>query len=174
MGRQSSERLRKQVAIDNLPGAYAMNAAVRTLPFDPAMTVAWLALLGNGPSVRVTHPSILVASVKDIIALGKAKPGYFTMASAGGYQHFVSELFRGMWGIDMAIVLYRGGYAARNGQPRKQRDRHHPKLPETQKRFTLEGAEAGYNPSTWADRIRKAELVKWPRVARDARMVSDK
>jgi tripartite-type tricarboxylate transporter receptor subunit TctC len=271
MGHHLSERLGKQVVIDNRPGAdgiigteiaaraaadghtwlmasgaYAMNAAVRKMPYDPATAFAWFALLGNGPSVLVTHPSIPVTSVKDIIALGKAKPGYFTMASAGGYQHFVSELFRGLSGIDMAIVLYRGGFPAlldvmsgqahlllgsfvtsnthirsgkvkaiatcgarrtpllpdlptiaESGLPGYDASNYWAigsatgtppavitrvsndigailKLPETQKRFTLEGAEAEFKPSAEADKFLKADIVKWARVAREARMASDK
>jgi tripartite-type tricarboxylate transporter receptor subunit TctC len=227
-------------------GAYAMNAAVRKMPYDPATAFAWFALLGNGPSVLVTHPSIPVASVKDIIALGKAKPGYFTMASAGGFQHFVSELFHSLSGIDMAIVLYRGGFPAlldvmsgqahlllgslvtsnthiRSGKLKAiatggaKRTALLPDLPtiaesglpgydasnywaiataagtppaivkrvsndigailklaETQKRFTAEGAETGFKPAGEVDKIIKAEIVKWSRVAKEARMPVEK
>ncbi len=137
MGHHLSERLGKQVVVDNragadgiigteiaarsapdghtwliASGAYAMNPAVRKVPYDPATAFAWIAMLGNGPSILVDNPSFPVNSVKDIIALGKAKPGYITMASAGGFQHFVSELFRSMSGLDMAIVLYKGGFPA--------------------------------------------------------------
>jgi tripartite-type tricarboxylate transporter receptor subunit TctC len=271
MGHHLSERLGKQVVVDNRPGAdgiigtemaaraspdghtwlmvsgaYAMNAAVRKMPYDPATAFAWFALLGNGPSVLVTHPSIPVASVKDIIALGKAKPGYFTMASAGGFQHFVSELFHSLSGIDMAIVLYRGGFPAlldvmsgqahlllgslvtsnthiRSGKLKAiatggaKRTALLPDLPtiaesglpgydasnywaiataagtppaiinrvsndigailklaETQKRFTAEGAETDFKPAGEVDKIIKAEIVKWTRVAKEARMPFEK
>ena len=48
------------------------------------------------------------------------------------------------------------------------------KLPETQKRFTAEGAETDFKPAAEIDRIIKAELIKWARVAKDARMAREK
>src|SRR6185436_17285826 len=42
----------------------------------------------------------------------RARPGHITMASAGGFQHFVHALFKSLAGVDMTIVLYRGSAPA--------------------------------------------------------------
>ena len=110
---------------------------------------------------------------QDIVALGKAKPGYINMASAGGFQHFVSELFRSMAGIEMAILLYKGGFPAIINRLSAEISAII-KLPETQKRLTAEGAETDFKPAAEIDKIIKAELIKWARVAKDARMASEK
>ena len=92
--------------------AFTMNPAVRKVPYDPIKSFDWAAKLGNGPTVLTTGQSFAVNSVKDIIAAGKAKPGHITMASAGGFQHFASALFRSMSGTDFTILLYKGGFPA--------------------------------------------------------------
>ena len=132
-----TERLGKQVVVDNragadgiigteiaarsapdghtwlmASGAYAMNAAVRKMPYDAAKSFDWIATLGNGTTVLTINLNFPVNSVKDILALGKAKPGYINLASAGGFQHFISELFRYQSGLNLQILLYKGGYPA--------------------------------------------------------------
>ena len=93
-------------------GAYAMNAAVRKTPFDPATAFTWISKLGAGPSVLAVNPSLPVNSLKELLALGKTRPGYLNMASAGGFQHFVSVLFRSMTHLEITIILYKGGFPA--------------------------------------------------------------
>jgi tripartite-type tricarboxylate transporter receptor subunit TctC len=130
-------RLGKQVVVDNRPGAdamigtdmaarsapdgytlllvssaYTMNPAVRKLPYDPHKAFEWVAMLGTGPTALTVGPSFPVRSVKELVAAAKAKPGYFTMASAGGFQHFAHALFNNLAGVDMIIVLYKGGSPA--------------------------------------------------------------
>jgi len=137
VGHHLAERLGKPVVIDNRVGAdgiigtdiaarsapdghtlllvsagYAMNPSVRKVPYDPAKSFDWVAMLGTGPTVLTVGPSFPVNSVKDIIAIGKAKPGYINLASAGGFQHFISALFRSQAGIDLQILLYKGGFPA--------------------------------------------------------------
>jgi tripartite-type tricarboxylate transporter receptor subunit TctC len=57
-------------------------------------------------------PALSVNSLQDLIALGKAKPNYLTMASAGGFMHFVSAMFRSHAGFKAEIALYKGGAPA--------------------------------------------------------------
>jgi tripartite-type tricarboxylate transporter receptor subunit TctC len=63
------------------------------------------------PFVLVVNPSLPVKSVKELVALVKAKPGAMTYASAGiGTQHHVNaELLKTLTGIEMTHVPYRGG-----------------------------------------------------------------
>jgi len=138
IGGQLAERLGRQVVIDNRPGAegmigteivaratpdgytllmasaaFTMNpAVVRKLPYDPIKDFDWVAMLGNAPVVITVGPSVPVNSLQDLIALGKSKPNYITIASAGGFMHFVSAMFRSHAGIDAVIALYKGGAPA--------------------------------------------------------------
>ena len=136
-GQHLTERLGRQVVVDNRPGAdavigtelaarsapngytlllvssaYTMNPAVRKLPYDPLKAFDWIAMLGSGPTALTVGPLLPVSSVKELLAAAKAKPGQITMASAGGFQHFTSALFRSLAGVDLTIVLYKGGFPA--------------------------------------------------------------
>jgi len=62
--------------------------------------------------VITVGPGAPVNSLQDLIALGKSKPNYITMASAGGFMHFVSAMFRSHAGFKGEIALYKGGAPA--------------------------------------------------------------
>ena len=64
-----------------------------------------------GPVVIAVTPSLPVASVKDLVALAKAKPGQLNYATAGvgSFQHLAAELFRLQTGTDMVHVPFKGG-----------------------------------------------------------------
>ncbi len=66
--------------------------------------------------VLVTHPSVPVTSVKELVALAKAQPGKLTLASAGNGTptHLTAELFRSAAGIDFVHVPYKGAAPATN------------------------------------------------------------
>jgi len=131
-----SERFGKQVVIDNRGGAggligtetaanavadghtllmisvaYTMNAAIYKLPYDSAKSFARVAQLGTGPAVLAMYPGLPVNSVKELIALAKAKPNTVIYATAGigSFQHFASELFRTSAALSMVHVPYKGG-----------------------------------------------------------------
>src|SRR5262249_41607537 len=93
--------------------AFTMNPAViRKMPYDSTKDFVFVATFGRAPVVIAVGPSLPVSSIKELVALGKSKPNYITMASAGGFMHFVSAMFRSYAGMEAAIALYKGGAPA--------------------------------------------------------------
>lgn len=86
-------------------------ATHKKLPYDPLESFTPISMIGSGPNVLVTWPGVQVNSVKDLIALAKAKPGQLRYASTtpAGLHHFAGELFKSMAGIDLVHVPYKGG-----------------------------------------------------------------
>ncbi|MGZ5227037.1 MAG: Bug family tripartite tricarboxylate transporter substrate binding protein, partial [Burkholderiales bacterium] len=68
-----------------------------------------ITLVGSVQNVLVIHPSVPARSVKELIALLKARPGELTYASGGvGTQaHMAGELFKAMTGTDMTHIAYK-------------------------------------------------------------------
>jgi tripartite-type tricarboxylate transporter receptor subunit TctC len=96
-----------------LMGHLSSNAIAPSLfrvPYDPAKDFAPISLVGSVPHVLVVHPAVKVSSVKDVIALAKAKPGELKFPSAGNGTppHLAGELFKLMTGVDMQHVPYKG------------------------------------------------------------------
>jgi tripartite-type tricarboxylate transporter receptor subunit TctC len=91
--------------------AHAVNPWLYKLSYDPIKDFAPVALLAQGTNVLVVHPSVPATSVREFIALARAKPGDLEYASAGigTFQHLGGELFKLMAGIDMVHVPFRGG-----------------------------------------------------------------
>ena len=119
MAEELSQRLGKQVVVDNRGGAggvlgseiaansepdghtlliisvaYAFNPALYQLRFDPDKAFAPIAMIGTGPNALTVNPKLPANSVKELIALAKTKPGQLNYASAGigTFQHLGSEL----------------------------------------------------------------------------------
>jgi tripartite-type tricarboxylate transporter receptor subunit TctC len=64
-----------------------------------------------GPSALVTHPSLPVRNVKDLLALARARPGALNYASGGtgNITHLAMALLVSMTGVNMVHVPYKGG-----------------------------------------------------------------
>jgi tripartite-type tricarboxylate transporter receptor subunit TctC len=83
---------------------------VAKLPYDPARDFAPVALCAIAPNLLVIHPSIQVLNVRELIQIGRARPGELRFASsgAGSLQHLAGELFKLQAKIDMLHVPYKG------------------------------------------------------------------
>lgn len=91
--------------------ALTINPSVyRKLAYDPVKDFTPISLVTLIPFVLVVHPSVPARSVKELIALGHARPGSLVFASSGvgNATHLSMELFRTMAGIDMLHVPYKG------------------------------------------------------------------
>ena len=84
---------------------------IHKLPYDPLKSFAWVAMLAFGPNVLAVTQSLPVKSLKELIALAKARPGQLVYASTGvgSNAHFGTELLKHMTGTDMLHVPYKGG-----------------------------------------------------------------
>ena len=82
----------------------------KKLPYDIIKDFAPVSLLAAYPHLLVVHPSVAAKSVKELIALAKAKPGQINYATGGNgtMAHIVAEFFRSMTGIDVVHVPYKG------------------------------------------------------------------
>ena len=136
-----TERYGQQVIADNRPGAggnvgvelaskappdgytlllvsssYGANPSLYKLSFDPVNGFEPITLVSQQPFILVVHPSLPVRSVKDLIALARAKPGSLNYASsgAGGIVHLGTEYFKSVAGIDIVHIPYKGGNTAHN------------------------------------------------------------
>src|SRR5882672_8019741 len=89
----------------------AINVSLfRNLPFDPVADFAPVTLVASTPNILVVHPAIPARTVKEVIALAKAKPGTLNFASAGvgSSSHLAGELFRILAGAEIVHVPYKG------------------------------------------------------------------
>ena len=78
--------------------------------FDPLKDFAAVALVGSTPLVLVFNPAVPANSVKELIAIGKARPGELNFGSGGvgTTPHMAGELFAMMSGIKMTNISYKG------------------------------------------------------------------
>jgi tripartite-type tricarboxylate transporter receptor subunit TctC len=79
-------------------------------PYDILRDFIPVTLAASLPHVLTVHPSLPVKSVKDLIALARARPGQlnYSSAGAGTSLHMAMELFRSMAGLDIVHVPYKG------------------------------------------------------------------
>ena len=136
LGMPMSESLGQQIVIDNRPGAgsaiaseiaakatpdghtlvsigssHAVNAALYpALPYKPAADFSAITIAARSPVVITANPAVPAKTLKELIALGKARPGQLNYGSAGvnGINHLAAELLKRMAGFDITLVPYKG------------------------------------------------------------------
>jgi tripartite-type tricarboxylate transporter receptor subunit TctC len=142
IGQAMTERLGQPVVVENRGGAAGAIAADITVtappdgytillygspiwlapymrknvPYDPIRDFAPITLTTMSPTILVVHPSLPANSVRELIALAKAKPGTINCAvgGAGTASHLAVELFKSMSKIDIALIPYKGSSPALN------------------------------------------------------------
>lgn len=136
IGTKMSENLRQQVIVDNRPGAnhiiggqftqksppdghtfqvipegWVINASMHAkLPFDPVRDFSPIAIVALVPNVLTVHPSIPARSVKQFIALARARPGQlnYGISGIGAPSHMSGELLKALTRVDYTHVPYKG------------------------------------------------------------------
>jgi tripartite-type tricarboxylate transporter receptor subunit TctC len=128
-----AEGLGQQVIIDNRGAALTASVVAKSPPdgytiafagttlwlapflresvsYDPVKDFAPITIGIQQPTVLVIHPSLPSKSVKELIALARARPGELNYASGpiAGPQHLTGELFKAMAGINIVVIPYRG------------------------------------------------------------------
>ena len=98
-----------------LTAQFAVNPSLYPkLPYDPAKDFAPVTLLVRNPYVLSVHPTLPARSVKELIALAKARPGQLAFSSAGNGSgaHLCGEIMKTMAGIKIVHVPYKGAAPA--------------------------------------------------------------
>lgn len=81
------------------------------LPYDTLKDFEPVSLLALVPLLLTVNPSVQATSVKELIALAKARPGVLNYANSGSgtTSHLAAELFKRMAGVDIVAITYKGG-----------------------------------------------------------------
>jgi len=97
------------------PAPFTINPSLLAkLPYDALNDFAPITLINTTPLVLVVNPGVPAKSVKELIALAKAKPGKLNFGSSGtgGSNHLAGELFNAMAGVKMVHIPYKGNAGA--------------------------------------------------------------
>ena len=134
-----SEAIGQTIVVDNKPGVNGMlgadavakaapdgytlmvgtnstNAALKSLmkklPYDQDTAFTPVGFLGSVPLIVAVNNDVPAKTLKEFVAMGKAKPKHITFASASTSQLVSAEMLAGMAGIEMTNVPYKSGPAA--------------------------------------------------------------
>ena len=85
-------------------------------PYDPIKDFYAVTWATSAPNLLVVHPSVAASSVRELIALAKARPGALNYASGatGASNHLAAELFKAMAGVNIVRIPYKGNGPAIN------------------------------------------------------------
>ena len=88
----------------------------RKLPYDAIKDFAPVSLTTTAPNLLVAHPAVAIITVKDLVALARARPGAVSYASAGSgtVGHMVAELFKTVTGTNIVHIPFKGNGTAVN------------------------------------------------------------
>jgi tripartite-type tricarboxylate transporter receptor subunit TctC len=91
-----------------------MGPLLQKVPYDPVKEFTPITLAIRQPNMIVVPPNFPAKTVKELIALAKAKPGTLNYASGqvGAANHLAAELFKAMAGVDIVRIGYKTGVAA--------------------------------------------------------------
>lgn len=94
-------------------GTHGINASLfPRQPFDSVKDFAPITRIGFAPFLFVTHPSLPVRNVRELIALARARPGEITWGSGGSPTQLAAELFKKTTGANFIVVSYKGNALA--------------------------------------------------------------
>jgi tripartite-type tricarboxylate transporter receptor subunit TctC len=143
LGARLEQRLGKPFVVENRPGAGGVTAAAavahatpdgytimmasstvlavnvtmrKSLPYDPRRDLTPIALLARVPFVLVVNPALPIQSVADLVRLAREKPGQLSFGTPGPgtFHHLNAEMFKGIFGLDLVHVPYKGSAPALN------------------------------------------------------------
>jgi len=92
-------------------GTLVISPAITKVPYDPSKDLAPVSQVVALQNIFIVHPTVPVKTLKDLIALAKAKPGAFNYATSGSGSpgHLATELFKSMTNVNIVHVPYKGG-----------------------------------------------------------------
>jgi len=143
IGQKLTESMKQPVIVDNRTGAggtlgidlaaksppdgytmllvavatYTINASLYPkLPYDPQKDLTPVTILAGAPYILVVHPALPVRSVKQLVALAKARPGELNYSSGGTGTgpHLAMEILKANAGINIVHIPYKGAGPALN------------------------------------------------------------
>lgn len=87
---------------------------MKKIPYDPLTAFTPITLVATSPNLLVVHPSLPVRSIKDLIALAKAKPGVinYTSSGSGSPGHLAAEYLKKLAALDMVHIPQKGAAPA--------------------------------------------------------------
>lgn len=94
-----------------VPSGFAVNPSIyKNLPFDSLRDLAAVSQLAASPLILSVHPSFPARSVKELVALLKARPGEIDYGSSGNGSppHIAAELFKYLTGTKIVHIAYKG------------------------------------------------------------------